>query len=111
MVCAFFMHVDQLNSYIKYHQSIYNSQKATESTLPASPYMEAQLVVLLTIPQDISQLRTVLENIEKLSMSSTIPKTPSNNNNNRENAKANGNSKKDGKQKGMNSSADWVPEK
>ena len=93
-VRAFFTRVEQLNSYIKYLPSIYNSPKATESTQLAVPYTEAQLVVQLLhmrpvhwqnqydlnqnmIPQDTRRLLTVLENIEKLSTSSTIPKTPS----------------------------------
>jgi hypothetical protein len=46
-VCTFFTHVEQLNSYIKYLPSIYNSPKATESTQLAVPYTEAQFVVQL----------------------------------------------------------------
>ena len=44
-VRAFFTRVEQLNSYIMYLPSIYNSPKATESTQLAVPYTEAQLAV------------------------------------------------------------------
>jgi hypothetical protein len=127
MVGAFFTRVEQLNSYVKYLPSIYNSPKATESTQLAVPYSEAQLAVQLlrmcsvhwqnqydlnqnTIPQDTRQLLTVLENIEKLSTSSTLPKTPSSGNTGG-NAKSNGNSEKHGKRKNGNSSADKIPKK
>jgi hypothetical protein len=63
-----------------------------------------------TIPQDTRRLLTVLENIEKLSTSSTVPKSPSNGNNGG-NAKSNGNFKKSGKRKNGNSSADKIPKK
>ena len=126
-VRAFFTRVEQLNSYIKYLPSIYNSPKATESTQLAVPYTEAQLAVQLlrmcpvhwqnqydlnqnTIPQDTRRLLTVLENIEKLSTSSTVPKSPSNGNNGG-NAKSNGNFEKSGKRKNGNSSADRIPKK
>jgi hypothetical protein len=46
-VRAFFMRVEQLNSYVKYLPSIYNSPKAMESTQLAVPYTEAQLAVQL----------------------------------------------------------------
>jgi hypothetical protein len=63
-----------------------------------------------TIPQDTHRLLTVLENIEKLSMSSTVPKTPSSRTNGG-NAKSNGNSEKHGKRKNGNSSTDKIPKK
>ncbi len=47
MVRAFFTCVEQLNSYVKYLLSIYNSPKAMESTQLAVPYTEAQLAVQL----------------------------------------------------------------
>jgi hypothetical protein len=79
-VRAFFTRVEQLNNYVKYLPSIYNSPKATESTKLAVPYTEVQLAVQLlcmcpvhwqnqydlnqnTIPQDTCRLLTVLENI------------------------------------------------
>jgi hypothetical protein len=119
MIRAFFTCVEQLNSYIKYLPSIYNSPKATESTQLAVPYTEAQLAVQLlrmcpmhwqnqydlnqnTIPQDMHRLLMVLENIEKLSTSSTIPKTPSSGTNG---GNANRNSKN------RNSSANIIPKK
>jgi hypothetical protein len=97
-VRAFFTHVEQLNSYVRYLPSTYNSPKATESTQLTVPYKEAQLAVQLLhmcpvhwqnqydlnqnmIPQDTCRLLTVLENIEKLSTSSIIPKSPFNGNN------------------------------
>jgi hypothetical protein len=115
MVRAYFTRVEQLNNYIKYLPSIYNSPKATESTQLAVPYTEAQLAVQLlrmclvhwqnqydlnqnTIPQDTRRLLAVLENIEKLSTSSTVPKSPSNGNTGG-NSKSNGNSEKGGKRK------------
>jgi len=126
-VRAFFVRVEQLNSYIKYLPSLYNSPKAVESTVLAEPFTDAQLAVLLlrmcplswqnqynlnqnTIPQDTRQLLAVLENIEQLSTNSAVPKPPSNNNNGG-NAKSNGNSEKHGKRKGTNSSGDRIPKK
>lgn len=126
-VRAFFTRVEQLNSYIKYLPSLYNSPKATESTTLAEPFTEAQLAVLLlrmcpvhwqnqydlnqnTIPQDTRRLLTVLENIEKLSTNSAVPKPPPTNNNGG-NAKSNGNSEKHGKRKSTNSSAARFPKK
>jgi hypothetical protein len=125
MVHTFFTCVEQLNSYIKYLPSIYNSPKATEGTQLAVPYTEAQLAVQLlcmcpmhwqnqydlnqnTIPQDIRLLLTVLENIEKLSTSSTVPKNPSSRTNGG-NVKSNGNLEKGGKRKNGNPSADKSP--
>ena len=101
MVHAFSTHIEQLNSYVKYLPSIYYSPKATESIMPAAPYTKMCLVYWQnqydlnqnTIPQDICWLLTVLENIEKLSRSSTIPKNTSNNYNGG-NSKTNRNSKK-----------------
>jgi hypothetical protein len=124
-VRAFFTRVEQLNNYVKYLPSIYNSPKATESTQLAIPYTEAQLAVQLlrmcpvhwqnqydlnqnTIPQDTRQLLAVLENIEKLSTSSTVPKSPSNGNTGG-NAKSNGSPEKGGKCKNRNSSANKIP--
>jgi hypothetical protein len=63
-----------------------------------------------TIPQNTRRLLTVLENIEKLGMSSTIPKSLSNGNNGG-NAKPNGNSDKNGKRKNRNSFANKIPKK
>ena len=126
-VRAFFTRVEQLNNYVKYLPSIYNSPKATESTQLAVPYTEAQLAVQLlrmcpvhwqnqydlnqnTVPQDTRRLLAVLENIEKLSTNPNVPKSPSNGNNGG-NAKPNGNSDKNGKRKNGNSSADKIPKK
>ena len=126
-VRAFFIRVEQLNNYVKYLPSIYNSPKATESTQLAVPYTEAQLAIQLlrmcpvhwqnqydlnqnTVPQDTRRLLAVLENIEKLSTSSTVPKSPSNGNTGGH-AKSNGNPEKGGKRKNGNSSADKIPKK
>jgi hypothetical protein len=126
-VRAFFTRVEQLNNYVKYLPSIYNSPKATESTQLAVPYTEGQLAVQLlcmcpvhwqnqydlnqnTIPQDTRRLLAALENIEKLSTSSTVPKSPSNGNTGG-NAKPNGNPEKGGKHKNGNSFADKIPKK
>ncbi len=126
-VCAFFTCVEQLNNYVKYLPSIYNSPKATESTQLAVPYTEAQLAVQLlrmcpvhwqnqydlnqnSVPHDTRRLLADLENIEKLSTSSTVPKSPSNGNNGG-NAKPNRNSDKNGKRKNGNSFADKIPKK
>ncbi len=127
MVCAFFTHVEQLNNYVKYLPSIYNSPKAMESMQLTVPYTEAQLAVQLLhmcpvhwqnqydlnenmIPQDTRQLLAVLENIEKLSTSSTVPKSPSSGSTGG-NAKSNGNPEKGGKHKNGNSSIDKVLKK
>ncbi len=126
-VRAFFRRVEQLNNYVKYLPSIYNSPKATESTQLTVPYTEAQLVVQLLrmcpvqwqnqydlnqnmVPQDTRRLLAVLENIEKLSTSPNVPKSPPNGNNGG-NAKPNGNSDKNRKCKNGNSSADKTPKK
>ena len=63
-----------------------------------------------TIPQDTRRLLLVLENIERLGTSSTVPMKPPSNANGG-NAKPNGNSKKMAKCKGANSSTDWIPKK
>ncbi len=93
MVQAFFTHVEQLNSYVKYLPSIYNSPKATESTQLAVPYTEAQLAVHLlhmcpvhwqnqydlnqnTIPQDTRRLLTVLETLRSLVQVPLYPRVP-----------------------------------
>ncbi len=126
-VHTFFMHVEQLNNYDKYLPSIYNSPKATESMQLAVPYTEVQLAVQLlrmcpvhwqnqydlnqnTVPQDTRRLLAVLENIAKLSTSSTVPKSPSNRNNGG-NAKPNGSPENGGKRKNGNSSMEKIPKK
>jgi hypothetical protein len=123
----FFTCVEQLNNYVKYLPSIYNSPKATESTQLAVPYTEAQLTVQLLrmcpvhwqnqydlnqnmIPQDTRRLLAILENIEKLSTNPNVPKSPPNGNNGG-NAKPNGNSDKNRKRKNGNSSTDKTPKK
>ena len=120
-VRAFFTRVEQLNSYIALLPSIYDSPKATTSTRPAKPFSEADLAGHILracpeswlhqynltqehVPQDLTKLLLVLENVEKASISSNAPaKTPSSNGN----GNGNGHSEK---RKG-NSSADRIPKK
>ena len=117
---AFFNRVEQLNSYIKLLPSIYDSAKASAFTKPAQPFSEPELAGLLLkmcpdtwqnqydlsqehVPQDLTKLLLVLENIEKASIGSTVPaKSPS----------SNGNGSGQGSEKRkMNSSSDRIPKK
>jgi hypothetical protein len=83
-ICTFFMHEEQLNSYISLMPSIYNSLKATEHTKPAEPFDKLALACMLltmcphalqsqynmnqtTLPQDTRWLLAVLENIKNTS--------------------------------------------
>ena len=124
-VRAFFTRVEQLNSYIELLPSIYNSPKATTSTRPAKPFSEAELANHILracpeswrhqydltqehVPQDITKLLLVLENVEKASMNSNAPGKPlSTNGHGNGNGNGNGNSEK---RKGS-SSADRIPRK
>ena len=120
---AFFTRVEQLNSYIALLPSIYDSPKATPATKPAKPFSESELaghilracpetwqaqydLIQQHVPQDLTKLLAVLENIEKASFASNTPaKLPTSNGNG--NGNGNGNSEK---RKG-NPSADRIPRK
>ena len=93
----FFTRVEQLNSYIALLPSIYNSPMATTSTKLAKPFSESELAGHLLqacpeswinqynvsqqhVPQDLTKLLLVLENIEKASALLNAPaKSPSSN--------------------------------
>jgi hypothetical protein len=101
----FFMHVKQLNSFVLLLPCLYNSPPAAQATKPIAPFDEAELANLRlrmcpdswqnqynlnqdTIPQDLHRLLIVLENIEKLGVTTTVPQKPPVNGNG--NAKSNG---------------------
>jgi hypothetical protein len=117
-VCMFFTRVKQLNSFALLLLCLYNSPHATPATKPVIPFDKAELVNLLlrmcpdswqnqynlnqdTIPQDSHRLLIVLENIEKLSVTTTVPQKPPTNGNG--NVKSNG-KESNGKHKGTDSS-------
>jgi hypothetical protein len=117
-VRMFFTRVEQLNSFVSLLPCLYNSPRATPSTKPVVPFDEAELANLLlrmcpdswqnqynlnqdTIPQDSRRLLIVLENIEKLGVTTTVPMKPTANGNG--NAKSNG-KEPNGKRKGTDSS-------
>jgi hypothetical protein len=120
---AFFTRVEQLNSYIALLPSIFNSPKATTSTRLAKPFSESELAGHILracpetwqhqydlnqqhVPQDLTKLLIVLENIEKASVASNTPaKSPTYNGNGAGNGS--GNSEK---RKG-NPSTDRIPRK
>jgi hypothetical protein len=118
MVHMFFTRVEQLNSFVSQLPCLYNSPHATPSTKPVIPFDEAELANLLlrmcpdswqnqynlnqdTIPQDLRRLLIVLENIEKLGVTMTVPMKPTANGNGNE--KANG-KEQNRKRKGTDSS-------
>ena len=117
-VRAFFTRVEQLNAYVALLPSLYYSPRATQATKPVTPFDEAELANLLlrmcpeswqsqydlsqdTIPQDSRRLLIVLENIEKLGVTTVTPKPAASNNGH---AKSNGKSDSNGKRKGTDSS-------
>ena len=120
---AFFTRVEQLNSYIALLPSIYNSPMATTSTKLARPFSESDLAGHLLqacpeswvnqynmnqphVPQDLTKLLLVLENIEKASLALNAPtKSPSLNG--QGHGSGNGNSEK---RKG-NPSSNRIPKK
>ena len=126
MVRAFFTHVEQLNSYVALLPSLSNSPRATPGTKHVEPFNEAELVNVLlkicldswqnqynliqeTIPQDSQKLLIVLENIEKLTVSTTVQTKTANSNNG--NAKANGKSDTNGRRKNTDFSSSCIPKK
>ena len=119
-VRAFFTRVEQLNSYIALLPSICDSPQATASTKPAQPFSESELaghilkacpdtwqdqydLVQTHVPQDLTKLLLVLENIEKAGLGMAAPaKSPS----------SNGTGSGQGSEKRkMNSSSDRIPKK
>jgi hypothetical protein len=117
-VRMFFTRVEQLNSNVLLLPCLHNSPRATLATKPVIPFDEAELANLLlrmcpdswqnqynlnqdTIPQDLRRLLIVLENIEKLGITTTVPQKPPANGNG--NAKSNG-KESNGKRKGTDSS-------
>ncbi len=118
-VRAFFTRIEQLNAYVALLPSLYYSPRATQATKPVTPFDEAELANLLlwmcpkswqsqydlsqdTIPQDSRRLLIVLENIEKLGVTTATPKPAASNNGH---AKCNGKSDANGKRKGTDPSA------
>ena len=97
-VRAFFIRVEQLNSFIGLLLSLYYSPRVNQATLPVVPFTEAELANSFlcmcpdswqnqytlsqeTIPQDYHRLLIVLENIEKIGVIATaIQKTTVNRN-------------------------------
>ena len=94
---AFFTRVEQLNGYIKYLPTVFDSYQAAATTKPAAPYDEAELAGMLLrmcpetwrdhynttqqyVPQDSRKLLLVLENIEKLCATTYAPKPTTNSN-------------------------------
>jgi len=125
-VRAFFTRVEQLNSYVALLPSLFNSPRATPATKRVEQFDEAELANVLlricpdswqnqydliqeTIPQDSRKLLVVLENIEKLTASTTVQAKPPNSNNG--NAKANGKTDTNGKRKNTDSSSGRIPRK
>jgi len=117
-VRAFFTRVEQLNAYVALLPSLYYSPRATQATKPVTAFDEAELANLLlrmcpeswqsqydvtqdTIPQDPRRLLIVLENIEKLGVTTATPKPAANSGH----AKSNGKSDSNGKRKGTDSAS------
>ena len=101
------MHVEQLNSFVSLLPCLYNSPRATPAMKPVVPFDKAELANLLlhmcadswqnqynlnqdTTPQNLRRLLIVLENIEKLGITTTVPQKPPMN--------GNGNAKSKGKE-------------
>ena len=122
----FFQRVEQLNGYLLHLPCLYHSPRATAATISVVPFDDTELANLLlpmcpeawqnqydlmqeTVPQDLRKLLTVLENIEKCKQSSSVPvKTPVIR---VVNGKPNGNTKKNGKRKGMSSQGNRILKK
>ncbi len=109
---------EQLNSFVLLLPCLHNSLRTTPATKPVVPFDKAELANLLlrmrpdswqnqynlnqdTIPQDSRRLLIVLENIEKLGITTTVPQKPPTNGNG--NAKSHG-KELNGKCKGTDSS-------
>ena len=122
---AFFTRVEQLNGYIKYLPTVYDSGQAAATTKPAQPYGEAELAGMLLrmcpetwqdhynttqqyVPQDSRKLLLVLENIEKLCATTYAPKHTTNSNGG---GTGNGKGNEKGKRKGEDSNAGRIPKK
>ena len=120
----FFQRVQQLNGYLAHLPCLYYSPQASNATRAVSPFDDAELANLLlrmcpdawqnqydltqeTVPQDLRKLLTVLENIEKCELSSTVPMKPPAASGTGT-GKPNGTNEK-GKRKGTGSNADRIP--
>ena len=127
LVRYFFQRVEQLNGYLMHLPCLYYSPQASAATTSVMPFDDAELANLLlrmcpdawqnqydltqdTVPQDLRKLLTVLENIEKCKMSSTVPMKPPAASGTGT-GKTNGSNEKQGKRKGTGSNADRIPKK